>query len=527
MRTKGFVYQIVLLGLLLWAPQSSAINFETLVMPGPLTKNHAKFEEKCENCHTSFKKESQNKFCLDCHDHKNIKDDIQAKKGFHGRIKNASTKECKTCHSDHKGRDEDIMRLDPLNFNHRMTDFRLKGAHLKASCNACHTSGKPHREAPHNCIDCHKADDRHQGKLGDKCADCHSEQSWRQQEVFDHSKTDFPLKGHHKKVKCNLCHADEHYKDTPKACISCHKINDTHQGRYGKKCQSCHTERDWKKVKFRHNRDTKYRLTGAHKKVQCDTCHTGPKLYSKKKRKQTCNSCHKLDDVHKGRNGVKCQDCHTTKSWSGTDFNHDKDTKFPLNGKHSDLACEGCHKGGVFEEQLKAECYACHKTQDVHRGQQGKQCQECHNEKGWDNELFFDHDITPFPLIGQHAVAPCEECHISNEYQDASSKCNDCHEQDDEKHKGRLGDNCAQCHNPNDWKAWIFDHNKNTDYKLEGIHDKLDCHLCHRRAPIGGKIRLAHDCYSCHQSDDIHRGNFGRHCDRCHTGDTFSDIELQ
>ena len=50
---------------------------------------------------------------------------------------------------------------------------------------------------------------------------------------------------------------------------------------------------------------------------------------------------------------------------------------------------------------------------DVHKGQVGKKCERCHNQSGWTKEVFFDHDLARFPLIGIHAITPCEECHLS------------------------------------------------------------------------------------------------------------------
>jgi len=40
---------------------------ETLVMPGPVTAAHAKFETECRKCHELFSRASQNQLCLSCH----------------------------------------------------------------------------------------------------------------------------------------------------------------------------------------------------------------------------------------------------------------------------------------------------------------------------------------------------------------------------------------------------------------------------------------------------------------------------
>ena len=68
------------------------------------------------------------------------------------------------------------------------------------------------------------------------------------------------------------------------------------------KCQTCHRATGWNKVNFNHNKKTKFKLAGAHKKALCQSCHINQK-YTKTPKK--CISCHKIDDVHRGKNGNK------------------------------------------------------------------------------------------------------------------------------------------------------------------------------------------------------------------------------
>ena len=169
---------------------------------------------------------------------------------------------------------------------------------------------------------------------------------------------------------------------------------------------------------------------------------------------------------------------------------------------------------------IDTDCYSCHRTDDVHRGSQGKVCSQCHTEEGWDKKVVFDHDLTAFPLLGQHVVLPCAECHIDKQFADTKSECDVCHLKDD-SHKGRFGRDCEVCHNPNDWMLWTFDHNEQTDFKLDGAHSDLNCYQCHTRA--GGKdVRISRTCEGCHRNEDVHKGGFGRQCNRCHTTSSFS-----
>ncbi len=99
-----------------------------------------------------------------------------------------------------------------------------------------------------------------------------------------------------------------------------------------------------------------------------------------------------------------------------------------------------------------------------------------------------------------------------------------CHESDDE-HKRRLGPQCGSCHNPNGWSLWRFDHDSQTHFKLDGAHQGLECHACHRE-PMEKKTRQSMACSSCHMKDDVHRGGFGQYCQRCHITKSFEEIHI-
>ncbi|RDH85729.1 MAG: cytochrome C [endosymbiont of Galathealinum brachiosum] len=501
---------------------ASSDSLKSLLMPGKVITSHQKYEEDCEQCHDTSDKEKQGELCIQCHAHEDISADISNKKGFHGRLPTQLKTDCKHCHTEHKGREKNIVLLNLATFNHQQTDFKLKGTHKKAACSACHKSEKKYSEAPEKCIDCHKNSDVHKGKQGKKCNNCHNETNWKKTK-FDHSKTDFPLKGAHKKTRCTVCHINNKYKDTPKLCINCHKINDIHTGSFGKKCNSCHNTKKWNQIKFNHNKKTDFPLYGKHKTADCNSCHTSSDL--KKELPKKCYSCHKNNDEHKGRYGKKCNSCHTSSSWSKQIFNHDKKTKFSLIGKHKTTSCNQCHTGDLYKHKLKNDCYSCHKKNDVHRGKQGKKCNDCHNEKGWNNEVVFDHDLSHFPLIGMHATTQCEECHLTNDYADVKSDCNTCHAGDD-VHKTRLGTNCNACHNPNSWFTWLFKHDKDTSFKLDGKHKKLGCYDCHQ-TKSNGKLKASKDCISCHRSRDIHNRSFGRQCGNCHNTSNFREINIK
>ena len=327
---------------------SEASVFEDLIMPGEVIEGHAKYEKKCSECHSAFKKGTQKKLCLDCH--KKVRADVYRDEGFHGLSETVKGVECRHCHTEHKGRDADIVRFDREVFDHKYTDFNLKDSHVKIRCSACHEEKDKFREAKSKCIECHEDDDTHQGRLGKDCKDCHSQKVWSKAR-YDHDETDFPLKDAHKKTGCTNCHPNERYEATPKDCYSCHLLNDIHRGRYGKKCEDCHTEKDWEDQSFDHD-ETDYPLKFKHKKVDCNACHTKP-LYGKKKLGDKCYTCHKNDDDHKGRYGKKCRECHTERDWNKDIFDHDE-TDYPLEYKHKDVKCDCLpQRAGIYKEEIR------------------------------------------------------------------------------------------------------------------------------------------------------------------------------
>ncbi len=497
----------LLLGLSV-APRAEAVNPETLLMPGPLSARHAKYEQDCANCHDKRDRNRQTQLCLDCH--KETAADVRAHRGFHGHLPGIEGSQCRACHTEHHGRDADIVKLSPEQFNHAATDYPLRGAHVRVPCEACHVSGKPYRDAPSECIGCHRKEDPHEGRLGRDCASCHDPRAWRQVS-YDHGKTAFPLHDAHASIACAACHFGNRYKDTPRECVACHAPDDVHKGERGARCGDCHTTRTWKNSKFDHAKETGYALEGVHDRIACNDCHRSGNLHDKLPRE--CDGCHRGQDAHAGRLGRECGKCHGDEQWKPSSFDHARDTEWPLQGRHLKLACDACHTASVATQKLPTQCASCHRASDVHAGKLGSGCDQCHTPERWSAIVNFDHDLSRFPLVGLHVAVPCEQCHLTREYRDVGRECLDCHRRDD-VHKGALGAECARCHSPNGWRLWEFDHGRETGFALAGAHGKLACADCHRRSPE--EVKLRQDCLSCHQKDDVHLGQYGRQCERCH-----------
>lgn len=514
----SFLYALLFSGGVTYAQIPNKL--ESLVMPGPLAMDHAKYEEDCSNCHSPFDQAKQDTLCIDCH--KNVGVDIKMATGFHGRNPLIPLSECSSCHTDHEGRDFDIVGLISEIFDHRLTDFPLIGNHAITACAQCHTEGQKFHEAKTGCISCHQEDDSHKGSMGEDCSSCHTANLWMDVK-FDHGQTKFPLKGGHADVTCSNCHPDTRYTETPVDCVSCHVNNDDHEGRFGTKCETCHTDQSWQPLSFDHNKYSDFSLIGKHKTISCEACHTSTSPLQDVA--TGCVDCHINVDVHKGQYGTDCKACHTESSWEKSDFDHDVDTKFVLNGAHKQVNCFSCHSGGQVASEITSQtCVDCHGTDDVHRGKLGQNCQDCHSETLWTKNVTFDHDFSSFPLVGLHSITACDDCHLTQEYKDTKSNCSSCHIEED-IHKNTLSEACADCHNPNGWAFWQYDHNTQSDFALDGAHDGLACIACHT-TPTNGKVTKASDCVDCHRADDIHNSRFGNQCDQCHISEDFNIIRM-
>lgn len=582
-RALGILWLLSLLA----APAFGQSLIERLITPGPLSSVHAKLESRCDSCHSSFRKEAQNARCLACH--KQVGADIAAGVGFHGRFGAARSGACKACHSEHKGRGFVLVRFNQAQFAHQFTDYRLTGAHARVRCASCHAPGRKFRDAPRECAGCHARNDPHRGQLGRDCQSCHTTDDWKQPRPFDHARTGFALTGAHRSAACLACHVGQRWKglgtgcaachakddvhrgtrgsncaschtttawkavtfdhdstgfslvgghataacagchgaanaikDPPRACNACHARNDVHKGGNGTDCASCHNSRSWKQTSFDHDRLTSFPLRGAHRQASCVACHKAPP--KQVKLSVECYACHARDDAHKGAFGQDCARCHTETAWKGTPFDHDRMTRFPLRGKHASAKCAACHTQPASEVKLSPVCGSCHAKDDAHAGKLGRDCARCHDSNDWKARISFDHDLSSFPLLGKHASVPCSGCHADKTFAAKGVTCAACHA--DKHHLGALGNPaaCRDCHNTLDWKAWTFDHDRQTKFALTGKHRGLVCSACHARA--GDPAKLGSGCIDCHRRDDVHRGGFGEDCERCHFTTGFSTVKF-
>ncbi|MFZ5470174.1 MAG: cytochrome c3 family protein [Myxococcota bacterium] len=461
--------------------------FGDLFSPGPLSRAHKSLEgiSNCTQCHPAGEQLSAES-CLTCH--KEIETRLKAGKGLHGRLSAEKKEHCEECHHEHQGEQLDLLgwgKAGKKGFEHQRTGWPLVGAHARQECGDCHAKARlqdatvvallgkqPGRTTflglRATCVSCHF--DEHRGQVEQECQGCHDEKAWKPAPGFDHSDTEYPLEGLHKKVKCEECHQtvrDPNFAQgifpAPRAktflefaplahrsCQSCH--DDPHEGRFGPRCHSCHTVAGWRILRNAaqersFHEKTRFPLKGAHIDVECRACH-GPFSGRPAKFKglafSTCSTCH--FDAHLGQLAKKgrrplCEDCHTVDGFLPARFGleaHAK-TSWPLEGAHQTVACNACHPrflpladqvSTAQRKQLRKDhraelfslarldipradrCETCHP--DVHAGQFGKReggCTGCHRLSSF-SDLAFSHDKdTRFPLTGAHTRAACGSCH--------------------------------------------------------------------------------------------------------------------
>jgi len=348
-------------------------------------------------------------------------------------------------------------------FNHSVTRFPLAGKHASVPCKKCHAGMKNHKEgtpvdfrtkAFNDCRSCHKSP--HKATLNKTaCSSCHTPVDWHTvaNKKFDHSQTEFPLRGKHAGVTCQKCHERGRTKTLAvkfhdaQRCATCHE--DYHRGvfrtRY-KDCADCHTESGFVPSTFtleRHSR-LKFALTGSHQAVLCRDCHTKrgrTTVFSF--RSLQCITCH--TDHHKGgfkkfMGGDGCASCHTTQTWNQVLFDHKK-TGFALDGRHALLSCSQCHtnkKGASRYRGTPTSCASCHTEPHFRQfAVKGKTtCEKCHTPRSW-RILIFNHETqSSFHLTGAHARVPCGACHRSEKRPQGSfvrfkplpKTCESCHQ---------------------------------------------------------------------------------------------------
>lgn len=420
----------------------------------------------CEGCHTTpgqFRQAPTT--CVGCHQ----KDDVH--NGSEGQA-------CEDCHTS--------LDWKTSTFEHN-TVFELAGGHAAVACEQCHTTPSLFTGAPTTCVGCHQPDDPHKGSQGTDCAQCHTINAWKPS-TFNHDRSIFKLTGAHQVVACSNCHTIPNmFTQTPTDCVACHQQQDAHQGSLGADCSRCHSTTAWNPSFFDHN-TAAFRLTGLHASAGCTQCHFKGVF---KGTPMSCYACHQKDDRHAGSEGTACGNCHTSWGWRPSTFNHNN-AAFALTGAHVSTLCSKCHTVlGIFKGTPQ-DCYACHVSDDHHGGTLGTNCGTCHATSAWAPSIF-DHNLTTFPLTGQHQNQVCSACHPGDVFSGTPTDCASCHSEP-ALHAGIFGTSCAACHSTSNWDATYAGPHS---FPMQHGSSNGSCATCHP------STLTQWTCHNCHDQGQM------------------------
>lgn len=358
-------------------------NFEKFKPAGKFDHQLAKFKLEgkhkdvpCLSCHKASTKNGQKfqeftgvKFdnCTACHQDKH---------------NNKFGQNCKDCHSEQSF----TLIKGTQNFDHDKTDFKLEGKHKQVVCKTCHKTKFTNAMQYSNCTNCHE--DYHHKQFAKQgvspdCSQCHTVNGFigSLYTIDKHNASVFPLKGAHVATPCFACHKKTEkwsFREIGKRCIDCH--TDIHKPNINEKyypqsnCESCHNENRWSMITFDHGK-TNFPLVGAHLKRTCRECHfksepDGTVRHHFSGLPVNCSNCHK--DVHnhqfENNGATDCSLCHNNDLFKpASKFDHNK-SRFPLDGKHKNVACNKCHKPNTDQKLI----YVLYKTNKI-------KCEDCHH----------------------------------------------------------------------------------------------------------------------------------------------------
>lgn len=207
-------------------------------------------------------------------------------------------------------------------------------------------------------------------------------------------------------------------------------------------------------------------------------------------------------------------------------------------------ACTHCHAPVHCVTDTK--CQDCHieiarqrtETVGLHSRLPGtEKCQSCHVEhRGRDAVISavalrnINHQELSGFSLARHEVRydgsqmVCEDCHTEGRFSPDEVSCLDCHEDADgeliAQHSAEHGAECLGCH---DGTGAIVEFDHNSVYLLEAGHETASCQACHADYRFAGTSQT---CGGCHTEPDIHTGQFGQDCARCHTAVAWAPAQL-
>lgn len=286
-----------------------------LFNPGPLNAqsgntlggvtSHAEIDD-CSTCHTApWEAATMANRCVVCHT--NIAEEMQNAASLHGRLLQGNPGlACRDCHSEHRGPNAQLTRIEGASFPHEVVGFSLNGHQLTAAgtpfaCQDCHAGDVTTFDVS-TCDTCHRQRELafmtvHTLSFGSACLDCHDGVD-RFDENFDHNVLPFKITGQHVGLACVQCHINARnvgdFAQLPTACAGCHSEPAFHAGMFGLDCAGCHTTDNWFATYNGPHPSIADEDEGGsgvnHGGASCRDCHTQT-LHT-----ATCIACHESND---------------------------------------------------------------------------------------------------------------------------------------------------------------------------------------------------------------------------------------
>jgi len=383
-------------------------------------------------------------------------------------------------------------------------------------------------------------------------------------DAFEHTKTGFILSGVHTTLRCEQCHVDAIFKNTPRNCAGCHSIGSrvgatpkpVNHVPTSKSCDTCHVSPTSFLVKSFNHAGITSGCSACHNGqslgvvskpashfptlLPCESCHTNTNTFSIARMDHTgitsgCNSCHlgqfpgivSKPVAHIPTASADCGVCHNTTSFNGARFDHSASAVAGL--------CETCHLGqltGVVSKPVihiltgSAKCDACHTAANTsgytsftggkydHVGMASPasagNCSGCHTGQ--------ISGVQGKPIYHILTTAQCDSCHTSTNTSNYTTFAGATYDH------GSIGaTTCTSCHNG------VSARGKTTTH----ITTSSDCGTCHTSANTSNYTTFlgavfthttigASTCSSCHNGiSAIGKPTFHiattAECNTCHT----------
>ena len=247
-------------------------------------------------------------------------------------------------------------------------------------------------------------------------------------------------------------------------------------------------------------------LTGAHRRIPCESCHGGAVFAGTP---TDCRTCHgntgSLALTGKPANHFQtaspCDDCHSTIAWSPARFDHAVVT----------AACSTCHNGRTATGKSPSHL----PTPNT--------CDDCHTTAAW-SPARFDHAVVTAACSACHngAIATgkprghlpapdtCDACHTTAAWSPArfdhsvvTASCATCH-------NGRIATgkpskhfitslDCGECHNTSLWSVSTFQHSSpNYPSGHRQVVVCTACHVANTETSAWQTPSFRPDCAGCH-----------------------------